>query len=90
MSVICCTRAYVYEKCFLSGVRHSLWGINEGGVGGKGIKGNALRRQNSVQISRCGAVIQRMGMIFHTRSNIYDLGTVPIMEEIRYNGSFEI
>ena len=25
---------------------------NEGGVGGKGIKGNALRRLNAVQISR--------------------------------------
>ncbi len=36
MSVICCTRVYVYEKCFLSDVRHSLWGINEGGIGDKG------------------------------------------------------
>ena len=26
--------------------------LNEGGVGGKGIKGNALRRLNAVQISR--------------------------------------
>ncbi len=40
---------------------------NEGGVGGKGIKGNALRRLNAVQISR-KVVIQMAGMIFQTRS----------------------
>ncbi len=33
---------------------------NEGGVGGKGIKGNALRRLNAVQISR-KVVIQMAG-----------------------------
>ncbi len=41
---------------------------NEGGVGGKGIKGNALRRLNLTQISR-KVVIQMAGMIFQTRSS---------------------
>ena len=41
---------------------------NEGGVGGKGIKGNALRRLNAVQISR-KVVIQMAGIIFQTRSS---------------------
>ncbi len=57
---------------------------NEGGVAGKGIKGNALCRLNAVQISR-KVVIQMAGMIFQTRSKIYKMRLLN-MHALVYNG----
>ncbi len=59
---------------------------NEGGVGGKGIKGNALRRLNAVQISR-KVVIQMAGMIFQTHSSILCAKGVAVCFYNVYNGA---